>query len=66
MHTGAGHFAAGEEARDAGATLEVGLDAAAGIVSRGHYRNRLPGDIDFVAQAVFINIGKAVADFVGI
>ena len=46
VHAGAGDLAAGVEAGDGGAAVEVGAHAAAGVVRRRRDRDRLGDRVD--------------------
>ena len=55
----------GKEAVERGLAVEIGPDAAHGVVSRGMDRSGLEGDIHAVSLAGFEDAGKARADEVG-
>src|SRR6185312_7756452 len=60
VDAGAGGFATGVEARDVGAAAQVGLDAAAGVMSGGYDRDRLPDRVDAVGEAACPDRGEPV------
>ena len=62
VQPGAGHFPDGIEAPDVGPPVFVGRHPAAHVVGRGNHGDRLPGDVDLVLQAGFIDVGEPLPD----
>ena len=70
MQAGAGGLADRVQAGDVGAAVQVGHDAAAGVVRGRHHRDRLLGDVDAEFQAARVDgrevlleeFGRLVAD----
>src|SRR5471032_1974723 len=60
VQAGAGGFADGVQARDVGASGQVGDHAAAGVVRGRHDRNRLLGDVDAQFQAARVDGGEVL------
>jgi hypothetical protein len=55
VQAGVGGLAHGVQARQVGAAVEVGDDAAAGVVRRRHHRDRLARDVDAQLQAARVD-----------
>jgi hypothetical protein len=62
VQAGAGDFARRVEARHAGASAQVGDNAAAHVVGRGHHRDRVARDVDAELQAALVNRGEVRLD----
>lgn len=60
VEAGAGDFADGVETRERRGAIDVGLHAAALIVSRGNHWNGFPSGVDAVIEASLINVGKSL------
>src|SRR5438270_10627306 len=58
MDSGAGRFACGIKAGQAGASIEIGANAAHGIVSSGTDRDHVDPDIDVVLKTGLISPGE--------
>jgi 3-dehydroquinate synthase len=60
VDTGAGDFAGGKEARDGGEAVEIGMDAAHGVVGGGMDGGGLFGEIEAVVEAGLEDAGEVV------
>ena len=58
VQSGEGHLAGSVKPLHIGAAVEVGHDAAAGVVGGGHDRNRLSGDVYAQFHALGVDIGE--------
>ena len=66
MDARAGDLTAGEQAGHGGAAPGVGEDAAHDVVRRRRDGHRLPGDVQFVLEAVAVDAGEAGGDELGV
>jgi hypothetical protein len=60
-----GTFARRIETGQVGTAGQVDQDAAAGIVLRGHHRDRLLGHVDAEAEQLLVDVGKVAAHEAG-
>ena len=60
MQAGVGGLADRVQAGQVGAAVQVGDDAAAGVVRGRHDRDRLPGDVDAELQAARVDVREVL------